>query len=237
MKIIRKIPLITLALLTLNSCSNLLNGKEDEYFISQVSLNHFKLNQTITQDMINFIKRYYLVPKTTFYLQLGSSINTHNTIIEEALRNAGYGVTYKKNRVAIPFAYKIDFIDDNIIRATYNIGLATLSRLYRVEDNKVIPISAFTTRGLKKTIYQNNTHSSYNLKKAIVLTPVLNIRNRPSLKGKIVGKYYKDTIIYVEEPIISSGRKWSRVVKQNLSSRDISSNNKYVSSRYIQYIQ
>lgn len=239
MKIIKKNLLITLALLMINGCSELLNNKEHKHFISQVSLKHFKLNKTITQDMIHFIKNYYLIPKTTFYFQLGSSVYAHDAIIEEGLRSVGYGVSYIRKRGTIPFAYKIDFIDNNIMRTTYNIGSATLSRLYSIEGNQATPISAFTARGFKKRIYQNYPNSSYSLKKAIVSIPVLNVRNSPSLKGKIIGKFYKDSLIYVEEPIINSGKKWSRVILTNLHNKEISSNieDRYVATRYIQYIK
>ena len=236
MKIIKKITLITLALLTINGCSELLNNKEHKHFISQVSLNDFKLKQTVTQDMVTFIKDYYLISKTTFYFQLGSSVYAHDAIIEEALRNVGYGVSYIKKRGTIPFAYKIDFIDKNIMRTTYNIGPSTLSRLYRINENQSNPISAFTTRGLKKRIHQNYVNTSYSSKKAIVSIPVLNIRNTPSLKGKIIGKYYKNSLIYVEEPTLNSkGEKWSRVANNSDISSDIK--NKYVASQYIKYIQ
>lgn len=234
MKIIKKIILITLALLTINGCSGFLSNKEDEHFMSQISLHNFKLDQTITQDMVSFIQDYYPISKTTFYFQLASSAYDHDSVIENSLRNVGYGISYIKKSGRIPFAYKIDFVEKNIMRTTYNIGSSTLSRLYRITENQAIPISAFTTRGFKERVYQNYTNQSYDsVKRAIVTISLLNIRDKPSSKGKIIGKYHKNSLIEVESPILNDkGTEWSRVVQKDTHSKT----DKYIYSRYIKYL-
>jgi len=240
MKIIKKTILITLALLITNGCSGLLNNEEQGHFMSQVSLNNTKLNQTVTRDMLTFIQDYYPISKTIFYFQLTSSAYAHDAVIEDALRNVGYGISYIKKRGRIPFAYKIDFIDEDIMRTTYNIGSSTLSRLYKIEANQAKPISAFTTRGFKKRIYQNySNQSNGSIKKAIVTVSVLNARNKPSSKGKITRKYHKNSLVYVESPRLNTkGEEWSRVVEKDIYNNNVTSNtqNEYISSRYIKYL-
>jgi hypothetical protein len=210
--------------------------------------------------MVNFIQNYYPVSKTTFYFQLDSSAYSQGVAIEDALRNVGYGISYMKKRGRIPFAYKIDFIDENIMRTTYNIGKSTLSRLYNIEEGNISPRSAFTTRGFKKHIYNTSYINSYSnnrivtktypsieqrisnytnnnsneiIRKALVSIPVLNIRNKPSKKGEIVGQYTKNTLIYIASTVVNNkGEKWCRVIQKDFSNNQ----HEYISSRYIKYL-
>ena len=256
MKNIKKTILITLALLITNGCSGLLKSEKEGHFTSHVSLNNSKLTPTITQDMVNFIQNYYPISKTTFYFQLDSSAYSQGVTIEEALRSVGYGVSYIKKRGRIPFAYKIDFINESIMRTTYNIGKSTLSRLYSIEEENISPRSAFTTRGFKKPLYpihtnprivKEPTHSSINnrlvndtavdamliSRKALVSIPVLNIRDKPSKKGRVIGKYPKNTLLYIASTIINDkGEEWCRVIQKD----DPNNQYEYISSRYIKYL-
>jgi len=253
MKNIKKTILITLALLITNGCSGLLNSEKHGHFTSQVNLKNSKLTPAITNDMVNFIQNYYPVSKTTFYFQLDSSAYSQGIAIEDALRSVGYGVSYIKKRGRIPFAYKIDFIDENIMRTTYNIGKSTLSRIYNIEENHISPRSAFTTRGFKKRIYTTSYTNSYTditktyplteykidnssneiIRKALVSIPVLNIRNKPSKKGKIIGKYTKNSVVYIASTIINSkGEEWCSVIEKDSSNNQ----HQYISSRYIKYL-
>jgi hypothetical protein len=230
--------LITLALLTNTGCTQLFNSQSKSYFTSQISLDNSTLNSTIKNDIADFIQDYYSVSKTTFYFQLDSSAYAQGVSIEDALRNRGYGISYIKKKGHIPFAYKIDFIDKNILRATYNIGSSTLSRIYRVNKEQTTPISAFTTRGLKNRIYREKLDNFYaSAQKAIISIPVLNIRNRPSSKGEVVGKYYQNSIVYVESPIQNkNGTKWSRVVQKESNNPSSDNADRYIFSRYIKYL-
>ena len=233
------------SLLLLNGCTGLMNNNSSTHFTSKVNLKDFKLNQSLSKDMISFIQNYYPSSKTTFYFQLDQSAYEQGSIIEDALRNVGYGVSYIKKRGRIPFAYKIDFIAKGIIRATYNIGSSTLSRLYRVNGESLRATSAFTTRGFQKTLYRGNSINSYgasnnaNYKKAIVTISTLRIRNKPSKKGRIIGKYHKDALGYVEAPITNNlGESWSRVIQRDGQGEVIYSNNatKYIASQYLDYL-
>ncbi len=242
---IKTVTLITLALLIINGCSGMFSSSNERHFTSEVSLKNSKLNHTVTEDMLSFIQNYYPL-KSTFFFQLNPSAYKQGEVIEDALRNAGYGVSYIKKKGRIPFAYKIDFIDEDIMRTTYNIGSATLSRLYRIKGENAIPTSPFTTRGLgdKLPISSNFNHykrSSYNAsgttgtRKAMVTMKALNIRDRPTSKGKVIGKYYKDMVIYVDSPITNKrGGRWSRVVQDSTDS----TNNQegYIASRFIKYM-
>ena len=249
MKSIKNLKLITLALLILNGCSGIFGNGQKGHFTSQVSLENTTLIPSVTQDMVNFVKNYYPISKTTFYFQLDSSSYNQGIMIENALRKVGYGISYIKKRGRIPFAYKIDFVDKEIMRTTYNIGLSTLSRLYNIDGGKATAISSFTTRGLKKridktppnkvTISSNYTiidNAISDTKKAIITIKALNIRDRPSSKGKILGQYYKNSLVYVEAPTVNKKReKWSRIVEDDGILK--STQNRYIASRYIKYIE
>lgn len=231
---IKKTLLITLGLLIVNGCSATKQG----HFTSQVGVNASQLNASITQDMVNFIENYYPLSTTTFYFQLDPTAYKQGEAIEDALRNVGYGVSYIKKKGRVPFAYKIDFIDEDIMRATYNIGSSTLSRLYSVDAEQSTPLSAFTTRGFSKRISSHlnpiDTTSSNDtsLRKAMVSIPALNIRNKPSSQGKIVGQYKKNALIFVEPAVTNSvGEQWCRVISTNKHK-----NPKYIASRYIHYV-
>ena len=210
MKSINKSIIMAFSLLLLNGCTGLMSNSSNNHFTSKVNLKDFKLNQSLSKEMITFIQNYYPSSKTTFYFQLDQSAYKQGSIIEDSLRNVGYGISYIKEKGRIPFAYKIDFIAKNIIRTTYNIGSSTLSRLYRIKGGKVKAISAFTTKGFQKPIYKTTNKNIYTVsihndyRKAIVTIPTLRIRNNPSTKGKVIGKYHKDALVYVENPIQNS---------------------------------
>ena len=245
MKSINKSIIIAFGILLLNGCTGLMNNSSNNYFTSKVNLKDYKLNQSLSKEMITFIQNYYPSATTTFYFQLDQSAYAQGSIIEDSLRNVGYGVSYIKKKGRIPFAYKIDFISKKIIRATYNIGSSTLSRLYEIEGKEVKAISAFTTRGFRKALYRTNSKNTYTIsthsdyKKAIVTVAILRIRNKPSTKAKVIGKYHKDALVYVEAPITNSlGEEWSRVIQRDSQGQAIYSNNstKYIASKYLNYL-
>ena len=231
--------------LLLNGCSSFMSNAPSTHFTSEVNLKNFKLNQSLSKEMISFIQNYYPRSTTTFYFQLDPSAYAQGNSIENALRKVGYGVSYIKKEGRIPFAYKIDFIDKGLIRATYNIGESTLSRLYQVNGKSLNPISNFTTRGFKKALYRSKVKSFKrvehysNYKKAIVTISTLRVRNRPSKRGKVIGKYHKNSLIYVEDPIINNiGKSWSRVIERDSHGQVVYSNNgsKYIASKYLNYL-
>ena len=245
MKSIKKGIIIFFSLLLLNGCTGLMNNSSNNHFTSKVNLKDFKLNQSLSKEMITFIQNYYPSSKTTFYFQLDQSAYEQGSVIEDSLRNVGYGVSYIKEEGRIPFAYKIDFIAKNIIRTTYNIGSSTLSRLYRVKGKEVKAISAFTTRGFQKALYRTHNKNAYtasnhsDYKKAIVTIPTLRIRNKPSTKGEVIGKYHKNALVYVEAPIKNSlGEEWSRVIQRDSRGQAVYSNSssEYIASQYLNYL-
>ena len=245
MKSINKSIIMILSLLLVNGCTGLINNNSNNHFTSKVNLKDYKLNQSLSKDMITFIQNYYPSSKTIFYFQLDQSAYEQGSIIEDSLRNVGYGVSYIKEEGRIPFAYKIDFIAKGIIRTTYNIGSSTLSRLYKVKGKKVKAISAFTTRGFRKALYRTNNKNAYttsnhsDYKKAIVTIATLRIRNKPSTKGEVIGKYHKNALVYVETPIENSmGEEWSRVIQRDSQGQAVYSNGstKYIASQYLNYL-
>jgi len=241
MKSINIIAIMTFSLWLLSGCSGLINNHANSHFTSKVKLKDFKLNQSLSKDMIAFIQNHYPRSQTTFYFKLDSSAYKQGSVIESSLRNVGYGVTYIKEEGRIPFAYQIDLIAKGIIRATYNIGTSTLSRLYRINGQNIKPISAFTSRGFKQALYKNTPLTSNNghYKKAIVTIRTLRIRNQPSTKGKVIGKYHKDALVYVTAPTTNAlGEKWSRVIQRNSQGEIVSSlkRKQYIASQYLDYL-
>lgn len=242
---IKTIIIMTLSLWLWSGCSALSNNSAKNHFTSKVKLKDFKLNQSLSQEMISFIENYYPRSQTTFYFQLDKSAYKQGSIIESSLRNVGYGVSYIKEEGRIPFAYQIDLIAKGIIRATYNIGASTLSRLYRINGQHIKAISPFTTRGFKEPLYRNIQKNSYptsndgQYKKAIVRIKTLRIRNKPSTKGEVIGKYHKDALVYVTAPTTNAlGEKWSRVIERNSQGEIVSSSKPkpYIASQYLDYL-
>lgn len=230
MKISTKRILIALiAPILFNGCIS----TKETYYTSKVALNNKHINKIIAEDIVSFLKQHYPI-KTTFSIKIEDSSYTYGVNLEDHLRKAGYGLIYIPKKEATPFAYKLDFINKNIIRATYNIGSANISRLYRQNQNTFIPITPFTTRGLKNTyIYNTNslekTPNHKNTKEAIVTAHILNARSTPSTQGKITMKYTKDSMLIIGDEFTSdTGQKWCQVYNEYPK--------QYVSCQYIKYL-
>ena len=73
MKSINIIAIMTFSLWLLSGCSGLINNPTNSHFTSKVNLKNFKLNQSLSKEMIAFIQNYYPHSKTTFYFQLDQS--------------------------------------------------------------------------------------------------------------------------------------------------------------------
>jgi len=227
MKVFKQVTLtFFLALLLFTGCTH--NTKA--YYVSKVKLNNQSVHQRIIDDITNFLPQYYSVTQTTFSITIDDSSYKHGFELENALRKMGYGITYNPKQGTIPFAYKLDLINKNIIRATYNIGSANMSRLYKQNSTSIQAITPFTTRGLGKKVFVNTLNAKQgDLKSATITVLTLNVRNKPSTNAKVIDKYHKGDTIQVESSFRRKGVSWAKVYTENGTEC-------YVSTKYIRYL-
>ena len=145
--------LIISAVFLLSGCVN------NNYYasINKVKSTKQNIDTVIVKDILNFVKEYYPPAKTKFFINTKFTPSTKEfaKIFELKFRSAGYAITYdiKSNDISpsVPFAWKVDDISPTLIRATFNIDNANISRIYKIKKDKYIPISAYTVRGLSST--------------------------------------------------------------------------------------
>ena len=122
--------------------------------VSKTKTNDAVRDQIVITDLLNFVRGYYPPAKTQFYIDR-SYTPTNKAFgdrLEQSFRSVGYGITYDLNSAyCVPFAWKIDDISSNIVRATFVIDNATISKLYQGSKGSYRPISPYTVRGLAKT--------------------------------------------------------------------------------------
>lgn len=218
-----------IALLYFTGCAPLFNN-DKEYYVSKIELNSTPVHQNIINDITHFLTQYYPIAQTTFAITIEDSSYKYGTELENALRKAGYGITYYPKEGAIPFAYKLDLVNKSIIRATYNIGSANISRLYQQNASTLQAITPFTTRGLEKKVFINTSTPQQNaLKNAIVTALTLNVRNQPSTNAKVIDKYHKGDTIQVHSSFMGEDVSWAKVHSE-------SGIECYVATQYITYM-
>jgi len=230
MKISNKIAIASLiSLLYFTGCTPIFNNSK-EYYVSKVELNSTPVHQNIINDIAHFLTQYYPIGQTTFAITIEDSSYKYGIELENALRKAGYGITYHQKEGAIPFAYKLDLINKTIIRATYNIGSANISRLYQQNATTLKAITPFTARGLRKKIFINRTTPQQHvLKSATVTALALNVRSQPSTNAKVIDRYHKGDILQVYPSFIHEGASWSKVHSK-------SGIECYIATKYISYL-
>lgn len=230
MKISNKTAIASLiALLYFTGCAPLFNNSK-EYYVSKVELNSTPVHQNIINDITHFLTQYYPIAQTTFAITIENSSYKHGIELENSLRKAGYGITYHQKEGAIPFAYKLDLMNKTIIRATYNIGSANISRLYQQNASSLQAITPFTTRGLGKKVFINTaTPQQHALKSATVTALTLNVRHQPSTNAKVIDKYHKGDTIQVHSSFMRKGVSWAKVHSE-------SGIECYVATQYIMYL-
>ncbi|MGV6830557.1 MAG: SH3 domain-containing protein, partial [bacterium] len=124
----------------------------------------------------------------------------------------------------------LDLINKTIVRATYNIGSANISRLYQQNASNLQAITPFTTRGLGKKIFSNTVRAKQStLKTATVTALTLNVRNQPSTNAKVIDKYHQGETIQVHSSFIRKGVSWTKVHSESGIAC-------YVATKYIRYL-
>jgi len=123
------------------------------YYVSVNKVKSAKqnLDTVIIKDILSFVKEYYPPAKTKFFINKRFTPSTKEfaEMLESKFRSAGYAITYDiESDDSIPFAWKIDDVSITLVRATFNIDNANISRGYKLENDRYVAISPYTVRGL-----------------------------------------------------------------------------------------
>lgn len=212
--------------------------------VSKTKTNDAVRDQIVITDLLNFVRGYYPPAKTQFYIDR-SYTPTNKAFgdrLEQSFRSVGYGITYDLNSAYyVPFAWKIDDISSNIVRATFVIDNATISRLYQGSKGSYRPISPYTVRGLAKTppykpysFLKSSKRSSLSRANksggllARIIATSLNVREKPTTQSKVLKTYKKGTYIRVSKKVKNDyAEYWYKL--QNYKG--------YVSAKYVKKVR
>ncbi len=193
-----------------------LTGCNSNYYtsVSKAKVNSPQRDQVITTDILNFMRGYYSPANTLFYIDKSTSPQNQafSQTLENKFRAAGFALTDNNQTQSyyIPFAWKIDNISSEIVRATFVVDNATITRLYKGTD----PVSPFTVRGLAK----NPPYRSYAFLRsakgsslsranknggllARIVASSLNVREKPTTHSKVLRKYKKGTYLRLSKKV------------------------------------
>jgi hypothetical protein len=184
----------------------------------------------IVKDILNFVRGYYPPAKTKFFIDTKFTPSTKEfaKIFELKFRSVGYGITYDivfdDTSPSVPFAWKVDEISPTLVRATFNIDNANISRIYKLKNGRYIPVSPYTVRGLSSTApYKRLSFmkplgiATYSSKKKGLLMRIvassLNVREKPSISSKILRQYRKGTRLRIAYKTTNkkTQRNWSKL--------------------------
>ena len=182
----------------------LFTGCTPSYYTSINDVDNNKnRDKIIVKDILRFVRGYYSPAKTEFYINTKFNISTtkFSNKLEERFRKVGYGISHNETDNSIPFAFKIDKISSSLIRATFNISNANISRIYKKRGSRYRAISPFTVRGLSPyPRYRSRgtpRRSSRGSLLARIISSTLNVRSRPSISSKILRTYRKGTLLRI----------------------------------------
>ena len=109
----------------------------------------------IVHEFITIVKAYYPPAKTIF--QIEPTHSTFSKKIESELRKKGYGfgAIYGDGIKRVPLAWRISYLNKKMISVSYNIGEASISRIYKLNQNRYQPFNSFSAVGLDKMRFSN----------------------------------------------------------------------------------
>lgn len=143
-----------LAVLLFSGCANF------AFFESATTLQITEKSQRdnlIVDDFVVMVQKYLAPAQTVFFIPTkGVQANSiFNKNIEFRLRQVGYMITkVKSSGVEVDLRWHIDNITTKIVRATYDLNYARVSRLYREVNNNYMPLGQFTVTGLGKARFR-----------------------------------------------------------------------------------
>ena len=181
-----------------------------------------KRDAIVVHDFITIIKAYYSPATTIFQIEKTGSIFEKS--IENELRKRGYGIgaIYGKEIKRTPLAWRVTYLNREMIRVSYHIGKdVSISRIYKLKDRQYKSFSSFSAVGLDSRRFANldfsmpraiRARSQNILSLAKVTASSLKIRSKPSTKSKKIATIKRGEIISYSKIIIDSkGREWVKL--------------------------
>jgi hypothetical protein len=181
-----------------------------------------KRDAIVVNDFITIIKAYYLPAITVFQIEKTGSMFEKS--IESELRKRGYGIgaIYGKGIKRIPLAWRVTYLNREMIRVSYHIGEdVSISRIYKLKDREYKPFSSFSAVGLDSRKFANLNFSMPKdikpreqsvLSLAKVTASSLKIRSKPSAKSKEIATIKRgESISYSEIIMDSRGEEWVKL--------------------------
>ena len=181
-----------------------------------------KRDAIVVHDFITIVKAYYAPAITVFQIEKTGSMFEKS--IEGELRKKGYGIgaIYGKGIQRTPLAWRVTYLNKEMIRVSYHIGKdVSISRIYKLEDRQYKPFSSFSAVGLDSRKFANLDFSMPKdikarkqsvLSLAKVTASSLKIRSKPSAKSKEIATIKRgESISYSEIIMDSRGEEWIKL--------------------------
>lgn len=117
--------------------------------VAVVKQNDTERNRVIIDDLLGFIQSYYAPAQTTFVITPESSSENLRFAeqFENRFKNAGFAISRESVSGGVPFAWKIDRVGQ-LVRATYYIDDAVVTRVYRHAAAGWMPVGPFSAHNL-----------------------------------------------------------------------------------------
>lgn len=229
-KLLLKASISILPLLIFSGCA-LSQQPKDNYFTSKINDNS-KLTDSesivLANDFSMFIHEYYLPSKTKFYINTEDINSTFFKTIDSKLRSKGYGLTFDNEAKDINFlSWQISELEPKVIRVTYNIDTSRVTKMYKRNEDNIISYGSFTAINLKESVNQielPNLNSIEEIQPEIETPPILTakvrasalrIRATPSLRGKIIGRFIKGSVVAIEYVTTVNNYEWAKLSDQD----------------------
>ncbi len=176
----------------------------------------------VVHDFITIVKAYYSPATTVFQIEKTDSMFEKS--IEQELRKKGYGIgaIYGKEIKRTPLAWRVTYLNKEMIRVSYHIGKdVNISRIYKLKNRQYKPFSSFSAVGLNSRKFANldfsmprdiRARTKNILSLAKVTASSLTIRSKPNTKSKKIATIKRgESISYREIIIDSRGREWVKL--------------------------
>lgn len=173
-------------------------------------------SEIIIHEFITIVKAYYPPAKTIFQIEPTSSIFSKN--IESELRKKGYGfeAIYGKGIKSVPLAWRISYLNKKMISVSYNIGDASISRIYKLNQNRYQPFNSFSAVGLDKIRFSNlNFTLPTTQEQSLTLSP----QTETIYEEEMIPLYEEETSTISQAKVIANSLKIRS--KPNTNSEEI----------------
>lgn len=181
-----------------------------------------KRDAIIIHDFITIIKAYYSPATTVFQIKKTGSMFEKS--IESELRKRGYGIgaIYGKGIKRTPLAWRVTYLNKEMIRVSYYIGKdVSISKIYKLKDKQYKSFSSFSAVGLDSRKFANLDFSMPKdirakpqsvLSLATVTASSLKIRSKPNIKSAEIATIRKgESVSYTEIVMDKNGNEWIKL--------------------------